>query len=261
MKPNLIVTIMTGGDPSFPYAKKSFEDYAKKVNADFLCIDKIEEKLYPFYKSNNLTNALFKKLNLGFYLKRYKRILYIDGDILITPHAKNIFDVYKNPNKIYMFNEGLLTNRQKELELISNRLREPIKDKNYFNAGVILFSRNINFLQQLRLNDLEYFYNTSNWFDQTYINFEYRFNNLKIQSLDYGFNRMGGFHNNEDRFSGNFIHYAGNGYCNKKQRPKYMLMDYCNLYNYSLSPNEKIIFTVKYLKLRICRILNKFKFF
>lgn len=261
MRKNLIVTIMMGDDPSFYFAKKSFKDYANKVNADFLCIDKVHKKLYPFYKSNNLLDALFEKLNLGIFLKKYERILYLDGDILITPHAQNIFNVYKDPNKLYMFNEGLLSNRSKELNIISSRLKKPIKDRNYFNAGVILFSRNINFLQKIRIQDLEYFFKKSNWFDQTYINFKYRLNNLKIGSLDYEFNRIGGYRDNNKRFSANFIHYAGNVYCNKKMRPIYMLKDYCYLYNYSLTSKEKINFAAQYLKIRTLRIFYKFKIF
>jgi len=260
MNTNLIVTIMTGEDPSFYYAKKSFKDYAKKVNADFLCIDKVPKDLYPFYKSTNFLDALFAKLNLGKLLLKYERILYLDGDILITPHAKNIFNVYKDSNKLYMFNEGLLSDRKKELNIISNRLNKPIKDRNYFNAGVILFSKNINFLQKIRIQDLEYFFKESPWFDQTYINFKYRLNNLKIKSLDYSFNRMGGYQDNNKRFSASFIHYAGNAYCNKKQRPIYMINDYCHLYGYSLSFKEKIIFSFYFFKMRLIRIKNKLKF-
>jgi hypothetical protein len=40
---------------------------------------------------------------------------------------------------------------------------------------------------------------------------------------------------NEERFLASFIHYAGNGYCPKKQRPILMLKDYCHLYHYYFS--------------------------
>ena len=31
---------MLGKDPSYYFAKKTFEEYAKKVNAKFICIDR-----------------------------------------------------------------------------------------------------------------------------------------------------------------------------------------------------------------------------
>ena len=55
MKKRLIVTIMLGKDPSFEFVKRSFIEYAKKVNADFLCITKPSAIL----KSNNNNNKLF----------------------------------------------------------------------------------------------------------------------------------------------------------------------------------------------------------
>ena len=264
MKKRLIVTIMLGKDPSFHFVKKSFKNYAKKVNADFLCITKASSILKPNNNNNNnklFFDALFQKINLGSLSDKYERVLYLDADILITPHAKNIFDVYKDDSKLYMYNEGLFADRTSELTLISNRLHQPIKDKNYFNAGVILLPNHSSFLQAIRLHDLEYFVSNSNWFDQTYINFKYRFNKIKVSHLSEEFNRMGSSKNIDNRFLASFIHYAGNSYCPKKQRSIFMLNDYCNLYNYQLTINEKITFAIQYGQQRLMRIKNKFMFF
>ena len=260
MKKRLIVTIMLGKDPSFPFVKKTFKNYAKKVNADFLCITKGSPILNPNNNNNNnklFFDALFQKISLGNLSDEYERVLYLDADILITPHAKNIFDACKDDSKIYMFNEGLYSNRESELNLISNRLHKPIKDKNYFNVGVILFPKASQFLKSIRIHDLEYFVSNSNWFDQTYINFKCRLNKLKIFSLNKEFNYMGSKFDSDKRFLSSFIHYAGNGYCHRKQRPIFMLNDYCQLYNYSLTIREKIIFGTQYFKMRTLRILNK----
>ena len=266
MKKRLIVTIMLGKDPSFEFVKRSFKEYAKKVNADFLCITKPSGILKPNNNNNNNNNklffdALFQKISLGDLSDKYERVLYLDADILITPHAKNIFDIYNDDSKLYMFNEGVLSNREKELDLISSRLHKTIKDKNYFNTGVMLFPKNNNFLKAIRIHDLEYFVSKSNWFDQTYINFKYRLNNVPISSLDREFNRMSKDGDNENRFKANFIHYAGNGYCQRKNRPILILNDYCNLYNYSLSTKEKITFAMQYALERFNRLKNKLKLF
>jgi lipopolysaccharide biosynthesis glycosyltransferase len=265
MKKRLIVTIMLGKDPSFEFVKRSFKEYAKKVNADFLCITKPGAILKPNNNNNNnnklLFDALFQKISLGDLSDNYERVLYLDGDILITPRAKNIFDICNDDSKLYMFNEGVLSSREKELDLISTRLHKTIKDKNYFNTGVILFPKNNNFLKAIRIHDLEYFVLKSNWFDQTYINFKARVNKIPTSSLNREFNRLGKAGDNEKRFESSFIHYAGNGYCQRKNRPIFILNDYCNLYNYSLTVQEKIIFTMQYALQRFNRLKNKLKFF
>ena len=261
MKKRLIVTIMLGKDPSFEFVTRSFKEYAKKVNADFLCITKPSAILKPNNNNKLFFDALFQKISLGDLSDNYERVLYLDADILITPHAKNIFDICNDDSKLYMFNEGVLSNREKELELISTRLHKTIKDKNYFNTGVMLFPKNNNFLKAIRIHDLEYFVSKSNWFDQTYINFKYRLNNIPISSLDRKFNRMSKDGDNENRFEANFIHYAGNGYCQRKNRPILILNDYCNLYNYSLSTKEKITFAMQYALERFKRLKNKLKLF
>ena len=266
MKKRLIVTIMLGKDPSFEFVKRSFKEYAKKVNADFLCITKPSTILKPNNNNNNNNNklffdALFQKISLGDLSDNYERVLYLDADILITPHAKNIFDIYNDDTKLYMFDEGALSNREKELDLISTRLHKTIKDKNYFNAGVILFPKNNNFLKAIRIHDLEYFVSKTGWFDQTYINFKSRVNNIPVVSLDRKFNRMGNGADNDKRFEGFFIHYAGNGYCPRKQRPKFIINDYCYLHNYSLTAEEKITFFMQYISQRLSRFKNKLKFF
>jgi len=257
MKKNLIVTIMFGSDPSFYFAKKSFVDYAKKVDADFLCITEYSGDFESLSKSNMLHEALFEKISLGRFLKKYQRVLYIDGDILITPHAKNIFNEYPNLDEVYMLNEGLLSDRKEELRLIASRINKPINDRNYFNAGVILFSSGTKFLQTVLIKDLQFFYNSSHWFDQTYINYICRVNELNVISLNGNFNRMALVGSPDTRFSADFIHYAGNGYCSKKTRPKLMFNDYCALYNYKPKLKERLIYIYGYILLRVKRLLAK----
>jgi lipopolysaccharide biosynthesis glycosyltransferase len=231
------------------------------VNADFLCITKPSTILKPNNNNKLFFDALFQKISLGDLSDNYERVLYLDADILITPHAKNIFDICNDDSKLYMFNEGVLSNREKELDLISTRLHKIIKDKNYFNAGVILFPKNNNFLKAIRIHDLEYFVSKSSWFDQTYINFKARVNKIPTSFLNREFNRLGKAGDNEKRFESSFIHYAGNGYCQRKNRPIFILNDYCNLYNYSLTAQEKITFTMQYALQRFNRLKNKLKFF
>lgn len=257
MKKKLIVTIMLGNDPSFSYTKKSFKAYARKINADFLSITKFKNNFKSIAPKSSFEKAILEKLNLGKLLNDYERVLYVDADILITPKAKDIFSIYNDPNKIYMFNEGLLSSRKNELDLISSLLNKKIKDKTYFNAGVILFSKKSSFLNDINEKSLAYFYKRSNFFEQTYINYLYRADAIEFASINKSFNRMSVSGKNNRRFLADFIHYAGNGYCPKKQRPFFILSDYCYLYQYSANLKEKLVFIVKYTYLRVLRIINK----
>ena len=260
MKKRLIVTIMFGKDPSYYFAKKTFEEYAKKVNAEFICLDRPSHifKLTHKNHSKNALNALLEKISLGSFTKEYTQILYIDADILITPHAEDIFALNETETSLHMFNEGLTSDRSSELNLISSLLETPVKDKNYFNAGVILFPSALDFLTSIKIHELEIFLKKSSWFDQTYVNFKVRYRNLRVKNLDRQFNYMSQKEGNEERFLASFIHYAGNGYCPKKQRPLYMLNDYCYLYKYSMSIKESITFKIQYANQRLKRIINKF---
>jgi len=249
---------MLGFDPSYFYTKKSFRAYAKKVNADFLCITEYKNDFKYIAAKNFFEKAILEKLNLGKFLKDYERVLYVDADILITPKANNIFSKYKDPNKVYMFNEGLISNRKKELDLIGNHLRRQIKDNDYYNAGVILFSKKSSFLNEIKKNDLIYFFERSNFFEQSYMNYLYRRDSLDFSSINKSFNRMASDEDNSKRLFADFIHYAGNGYCSKKQRSFLILNDYCNLYQYQISLKEKLVFIYKHVYMRLLKIINKF---
>ena len=257
MKKRLIVTIMLGSDPSYFYVKKSFKAYAEKVNADFVSITKVKNNFKSITPKSSFEKAILEKLNLGKFLIDYERVLYIDADILITPKAKDIFNKYQDPHKVYMFNEGLLSNRNKELDLIGSYLNKKIKDKNYFNAGVILFSQKSSFLNDIDEKSLAYFYKRSNFFEQTYMNYLCRRDSLDFVSINKSFNRMSFDGGNDKRFLANFIHYAGNGYCPKKQRPFFILNDYSHLYQHSITLKEKLVFISQYTYLRLLRIINK----
>ena len=156
-----------------------------------------------------------------------------------------------------MFNEGLLSNRNKELDLIGSHLNKKIKDKNYFNAGVILFSQKSSFLNDINEKSLAYFYKRSNFFEQTYMNYLYRRDSLDFVSINKSFNRMSVEGGNAKRFLANFIHYAGNGFCPKKQRPFFILNDYSHLYQHSITLKEELVFIGQYIYLRALRIINK----
>jgi len=70
------------------YSHDSFQKYADKINADFVVIDSPKIN----YTNTKTINPLkFEKYQVYEILEEYERVLFIDNDILITPHAPNIF--------------------------------------------------------------------------------------------------------------------------------------------------------------------------
>lgn len=66
-------------DLTFPRIRQ----YAERIGAD---LHIISTRVYPD------VNICYEKFQMRGLLDRYERIAYVDGDILIRPHAKNIFE-------------------------------------------------------------------------------------------------------------------------------------------------------------------------
>ena len=254
MNKRLIVTIMLGKDPSYHFVKKAFKDYANKVDADFVCITKHSGD-YDFVSKKNsvFLKAIFEKLNLEKYLRYYERVLYLDADILITPAARNVFDVYDDPRFVYMLDEGVISCRRRELDLISERLEKPVSDPHYYNAGVILISRESGFLGVIDGDALKFFTQNSNFPEQTYMHYSFLKDASRIKSLLPEFNRMGisGDGDGDLRLLASFTHYAGHSYCRKKDRAKTIMRDYCRLYQYTPTFAEHFAFLVGTLRSKL----------
>lgn len=237
-----IFSIMIGNDPSFFYTRKIFEIYAKKVGADLIICDRLEYGL-----DLNTKDVIDKKLiqsremseifSINNLFSKYDRILYLDADILITPNARNIFDDYPDRNIIYMFDEGLLDRKycvQNIMSFLPCKSRWPIKHllPCYYNAGVILCSKESNLFQYVDIKELQIcYYNSVPHYPQTYINYIIVNYDLRVESIDIKYNRMWRFGFQKDRFEANFIHYAGQGYSlTKSEKYKTIISDYYYLY-------------------------------
>ena len=108
---NLVLTISVG-DHYKKVASLSeplMKNYAKKIKADFLNITEDT----PEYITQK-----WLKFNIHNLLHTYKRILYVDTDILIREDAPNLFEVVPE-NKLGMFNEGRYVARYEFLEQAS----------------------------------------------------------------------------------------------------------------------------------------------
>lgn len=232
-----IYTIMLGKNPMFQVTRQAMQWYAEKVGADLIVRT---TRLTPILKNENnlsIITACVEKLFIEDLLQLYDRVLYLDADVLITPFAPNIFDVYSDLKTVYLYNEGQYLDRaycvekvyqlfdyQKEWEKQNERFI-------YYNAGIMLCSKQANFFQYKSLEEFESSYQQLPFHDQTYFNYLIQKSGVQHQSLDVKFNRMDSLGNPEERFQAFFIHYAGYGYSNHPQnKAQTVAQDFQRLY-------------------------------
>ena len=199
LKNNLVLTIAIGDfyNEVSKYTIPTIKAYANKFGADFLCITDGDTK----YASQK-----WKKFSIYELLDNYKRILYVDIDILIRDDAPNIFDIVPE-TKLGMFNEGKYANRLEFIKQASEYYNESIKNwkGNFYNSGVMVIPRKYKSIFKLPIG-VDYVET-----DQPYINLRILNDNIDMYDLDFKFNRM----DIQDKYCGvsrldsYFVHYAG----------------------------------------------------
>jgi len=241
-----IFTIAIGDDPSFQYSIEAMRTYAKKIGAELIVAREKRYPYIPFEKPNMGKSAYIEKLYVKTLLQDYDRVLYLDADILVTPHAPDIFAAYPREDTVYMFNEGLYEDRSQAIKKITTILpyKEPWPTEQgkhiYYNAGVILCSQQSNLFAYASV-DMLLKVVTVPFCDQTYFNYLINKHNLRAEAIHHTYNLMDIFDNAERRFGANFIHYAGNGYCKKpKHKYRVIIKDFCRLYQSKLTLLDKI---------------------
>ena len=235
-----IYTIMIGDDPMYDYSFKAMQRYAKKVNADLISRTKTHyaDDLNNGKRYRRNRPVCSEKLYVRELLKQYDRVLYLDADILITPHAADIFQQYPRLDTVYMFDEGS-QDRTKYVQGIlsvlpcNNAWPTNGKDLIYYNAGLILCSKDSNIFALAKLDELrKSFTHLGGMYEQTYWNYLIVRHQLRSESVSSNYNRMAAFGDAEDRFNAYFIHHAGRSYTRKKKyRSGLLIKDYRRLYD------------------------------
>lgn len=199
-KENLVLTISIGDyyNDLSKMTLPSIIKYADKIGADFLNITELNKE-YITQKWN--------KFYIHELLNKYKRILYLDIDLIIREDTPNLFDIVPN-TKLGMFNEGRYAPRFEYLEQASTYYGEPLKQEwngKFYNSGVMIISRMHKSIFKLP-KGID-FVET----DQPYINLRILNDKVEMFDLDFKFNRM----DLVDKFLGisrldsYIVHYAG----------------------------------------------------
>lgn len=221
-----IISLAIGNTQSYMTGLMSAKQYAKKVGADFYVISQ------PVV---NYRCPHFEKLQvLSLFDQGYDRVLYLDGDILVTPDAKNIFEEYPDEDKFYAYDENShpdkeWMDRDSDVEALPKDF-EWAKNADgkyrYFNAGVMLFSKKHRFCFS-GIENLPDVPEMWKYAEQTAFNYLIAKNGVEWEAIDYSFNRMdlGEEDLENKRFDANIIHYAGPcRYTEKDQKSKYHQM-------------------------------------
>lgn len=198
-KENLVLTISIGdyynkiSEKTLPFIKK----YAEKINADFLNINE-HKKEYITQKWN--------KFHIHDLLNKYKRILYLDIDVIIRDDCPDLFEIVPE-NTLGMFNEGKYVARYEFLEQASEYYGEPLKKWNgkFYNSGVMVISRIHK--QLFRMPKGIDFVET----DQPYLNLRILNDKIEMFDLDFKYNRMDIMDTicGISRLDSYIVHYAG----------------------------------------------------
>jgi ADP-heptose:LPS heptosyltransferase len=198
-KENLVLTITIGDyyQKISQYTLPSIQNYANKIGADFLNIKQGQ---------GGFITQKWNKFYIHELLNEYKRIIYLDIDILIREDCPNLFDIVP-ADKLGMFNEGRYTTRYEYLEQASEYYKEPLKPWNgkFYNSGVMVISRLHKKIFKLP-HGID-FVET----DQPYLNLRISNDRIEMFDLDFRFNRMDIL----DKFCGisrldsYIVHYAG----------------------------------------------------
>ncbi len=225
-----IFSLAVGDNPMYSAAVISFQRYADLVDAELIVARELH---YPIELDNprhTASKAWTEKLYIGELLKKYERVLYLDADIIVAPHARDIFDTYTDPETLYAFNEGQLLQRQHVIDKITG-IMGPLDNwphhngkPVYYNVGCMLVSRQCRLFDIANLDDLQALCNHIQYYEQTYFNYLLHRDGLKHESISAEFNRMDAL-GEEGYRDASFIHYAGRGYTNSTLKRE---ARYCN---------------------------------
>ena len=194
---NLILTASLGDRPFKKYAFFSMQEYAKKVNADFIIAKDIEipKELKNLKVGRNNNKSYLKKiLWIRKYLEKYDKVLWLDDTCYVNPICPNLFDFVPQGYVAASSESSLMYVGFKDAYKTFLDLYTIYKNERdtSFNTGVILYSKEckhifkneklMDFIAKLCLN--------TNWPQQLLTNYLIMVNDIPRLVLDSKFNRM-----------------------------------------------------------------------
>tara|TARA_Y100000385_G_scaffold264240_1_gene297443 strand:- start:1226 stop:2044 length:819 start_codon:yes stop_codon:yes gene_type:complete len=209
---NIVLTVSLGDRPFKKFTIDSQQKYAKRIGADFKCIE--DFKVDPKYNNIQLgrggnTSYLIKLLVIQEALEKYDRVIWLDDTCVVSSNTPNLLDIV--PSELFAaHNEGILewvmADKQTKDLYEKNNIQNIITSQNYFNSGVMVISKAhkpiFNSETIIDLGEAGHFKNA--YPEQTYLNYmisKYRVGFFALPSI---FNRMAV---NLEEFEGERVNY------------------------------------------------------
>lgn len=242
-----VVTIAMGADPAYWYGIKSLADYAERVRAEFIVINK------PLVQSDELSDprhiAWLQKIAALKLVERFESVLYVDADVIATPRATDLFSLLEQQDVyLAMYDEGHLGRDHyfnAITDIFSNKTLSS-EIATYYNAGVIYLRSSSPLAKLLDVESIvKAMYHGVPCPEQTWLNYSILSQKLPCFSLPRSFNFMQ--ESGVDRmvrFDADFIHYAGYSFRKTKRQKRVSVMrrDYVKLFiTPSLSSSLKVL--------------------
>jgi lipopolysaccharide biosynthesis glycosyltransferase len=205
-----IATLCIGTEEWIPFTHKPMKLYAERIGADFFVIN---QKKVNCTLTKKVNPILFEKYQIYDLLEKYDRVLYLDTDILVTPHAPNIFEYVPTEKIGGVFEDfGMdMEDRRKKIQEVQHALGDLNWKEGFMNSGVFVVSKKhreiFKMIWKYGCYDEKYEQTNTNWyirkagFSNSIVNLDYRFNYMGIMRVYYG----------TDPRDAYFIHYAGGG--------------------------------------------------
>ena len=198
MKKNAIVTVTIGPlhEQLAKLTHPTLKAYADRLDADFVIIDQADS-LTPHWA----------KFQLYGLLTRYRRIIYLDTDLIVRDDTPDLFKLVPEPY-MGLFNEGpFVGGRQQSMIEACKDYGVVLPNWNgaYYNTGVMVISRGHR--QVFCPPPKEGF----NFYEQGYLNMVISRDTVWVHPLEYRYNRMCCMDSltGEDRHASYIVHYAG----------------------------------------------------
>ncbi|MGF1485264.1 MAG: glycosyltransferase [Opitutales bacterium] len=203
-----LVTLQIGEAPYFAPARQNFQRLCAQFSWDFRIIDQRWWRLLPIRRA--VRRLQFEKFQLFDLLAEYRRILFLDSDILALPSLPDVFAEVPETS-LGCVDEAtgpLAWKREAEREKALRKRPLPDWTTGYFNSGMLVLSHVHRPLFEMRRWQLL----GGRWADQTTLNHRARSLGIPLNALDSRFNFLPvfeGWNERERRLQAHLIHYAG----------------------------------------------------
>lgn len=121
-----------------------------RVDIRFFCVKEYSDKYKKFFhQKDHVTIETYIRLFIPLFFREYKKILWLDSDLIVNKDVKELFDINLADNWLaavqdpYIVTCSYSFRDSDEVKNIRNHLSNDLKIKDfsaYFNAGVILFN-------------------------------------------------------------------------------------------------------------------------